>query len=175
MKRVVLTLGLISGVIISGMFVLTIPFIDHVDFEKGAIIGYASMLAASLLIYFGIRSYRDNQSAGEIRFGRAFLIGMLIVTVSNILYVATWEFVYPRYMPDFYDKYAAAAIDKARASGAGATDIEAIQKRVEMYKNPVMNAAFTFLEPLPVGLLVSLISAWVLSRRRSQMAAVPAG
>jgi hypothetical protein len=43
-----------------------------------------------------------------------------------------------------------------------------------MYQNPVMNALFTFLEPLPVGLLVSLISAWILSRRRGQAVSVPA-
>jgi Na+/glutamate symporter len=166
MRKIVLTFGLISGLIISGMFVLTIPFIDHVDFNTGAVIGYASMLAASLLIYFGIRSYRDNVGQGTVRFGRAFAIGMLIVTVSNILYVATWEFVYPRYMPDFYTKYEAAAVEKARASNATPAEIAQIHDRVTLYQNPVMNAFFTFLEPLPVGLLVSLISAWVLSRRR---------
>jgi len=36
---------------------------------------------------------------------------------------------------------------------------------VENYKNPLVNIAITFLEPLPVGLLVTLISAGVLSRR----------
>jgi hypothetical protein len=35
-----------------------------------------------------------------------------------------------------------------------------------MYKNPLYNAAFTFMEPLPVGLIVALVSAGVLSRRR---------
>ena len=174
MSKIVLTFGFISGVIISGMFVLTIPFIDHVGFDTGAIIGYTSMLAASLLIYFGIRSYRDNVGGGVVRFGRAFAIGMLIVTVSNILYVATWEFVYPRYMPDFYTKYEAAAVEKAQASNATPAEIEQIRERVKLYQNPVMNVFFTFLEPLPVGLLVSLISAWVLSRRRGQQATMPA-
>lgn len=172
MQRIVLTFGLISGLIISGMFVLTIPFQDHVGFDTGAIIGYASMLAASLLIYFGIRSYRDNVGGGMVGFGRAFAVGILIVTVSSVLYVATWEFVYPRYMPDFYEKYGAAALEKARASGQSQAEIDkyaAVMKdRIEMYKNPVWNVLFTFIEPLPVGLLVTLISAWVLSRRRGR-------
>ena len=43
-----------------------------------------------------------------------------------------------------------------------------------MFKNPVLNALMTFTEPLPVGLLVTLISAWMLSRRRVPVA-VPAG
>jgi len=40
-----------------------------------------------------------------------------------------------------------------------------------MYKNPLYNAALTFMEPLPVGLLVALISATVLSRRKKPYAA----
>jgi hypothetical protein len=36
----------------------------------------------------------------------------------------------------------------------------------EMYKNPLINIAFTLLEPLPVGLLFTLVAAGVLSRKR---------
>ena len=173
MRKIVLTFGLISGLIISAMFVLTIPFGDAISLDTGAIIGYASMLAASLLIYFGIRSYRDNVGGGTVGFGRAFAIGALIVTVSSVLYVATWEFVHPRYMPDFYRKYEAAAVEKARARNAPAAEIEQIHKSIEMYQDPILNPLITFLEPLPVGLLVTLISAWVLSRRKREVA-VPA-
>jgi hypothetical protein len=168
MRKVVLTFGLLSGLIISAMFVLMLPF--DVSFDKGAIVGYASMLAASLLIYFGVRSYRDNVGGGAIRFGRAFAVGILIVTVSNVLYVATWEFVQPRFLPDFYQKYEAAAIEGARAKGASPEQIEKIRASIVTYQNPVLKPLFTFLEPLPVGLLVTLISAWVLSRRRMQPA-----
>jgi hypothetical protein len=41
-----------------------------------------------------------------------------------------------------------------------------MKKFAEMYRKPLMNFAFTFLEPLPVALLSSLISAAVLRRRR---------
>jgi len=30
----------------------------------------------------------------------------------------------------------------------------------EMYRNPLVNIAFTFIEPLPVGLLMTLISGF---------------
>jgi hypothetical protein len=172
MTRIVLIFGLISGLIISAMFVITIPFQDRIGMETGMVIGYASMLAASLLIYFGIRSYRDNVGQGRIGFGRAFAVGMLIVAVSNTLYVATWRFVYPRYMPDFYEKYQEHQLESARAKGATPAEIEALRVKttrdIALYTQPVMNILFTFAEPLPVGLLVSLISAWMLSRRRRE-------
>jgi hypothetical protein len=41
-----------------------------------------------------------------------------------------------------------------------------------MYKNPVFNVAMTFLEPLPVAVIVALVSAGVLSRRPKRDQAV---
>jgi len=37
----------------------------------------------------------------------------------------------------------------------------------QMYRNPLINVALTFLEPLPVGLLASLISAGLLKRKEA--------
>jgi hypothetical protein len=37
-----------------------------------------------------------------------------------------------------------------------------------LYKNPFVNAAMTVVEPLPVGLVIALVSAGVLRRRRSE-------
>jgi hypothetical protein len=170
MKRTVLTFGLISGAVISAMMLLTMPFHDAIGFETGGlIVGYATMLLAFLLIYFGVRSYRDKVGGGTVRFGRAFAVGALIGLVSSICYVATWEVVYFKFMPDFMDKYGAHVIQKARASGENEAAIakrrEEMAKFAEMYRNPAFNAAVTLVEPLPVALLVALIAAGVLSRR----------
>ena len=60
MRRIVLTFGLIAGSIISIMMAATVPFMEDIGYDRGAFIGYTSMVVAFLLIYFGIRSYRDN-------------------------------------------------------------------------------------------------------------------
>jgi hypothetical protein len=78
--------------------------------------------------------------------------------------------VYYKFMPDFLDKYAAYSLDRAKKSGATDAQIAEKNKQMaefkEMYKNPLVNIAFTFLEPLPVGLLFTLAAAGVLSRKR---------
>ena len=170
MKKTVLTFGLISGAVISVMMLLTIPFHDAIGFGIGGfIVGYTTMVLAFLLIYFGVRSYRDNVAGGTVRFGRAFAVGALIGLVSSMCYVATWEVMYFKFMPDFMDKYGAHVIEKARASGENEAAIakrkQEMAKFAEMYKNPAFNAAATLVEPLPVALLVALIAAGVLSRR----------
>lgn len=170
MKKTVLTFGLISGAVISVLMMLTIPFHDAIGFEIGGlIVGYTTMVLAFLLIYFGVRSYRDNVAGGTVRFGRAFAVGALIGLVSSLCYVATWEVIYFKFMPDFMDKYGAHVVEKARASGENEAAIakrrEEMAKFAEMYKNPAFNAVVTLAEPLPVAFVVALISAAVLSRR----------
>ena len=176
MKRIVIVFGLISGVISSALMFLTLPFMHsgRVNFENGYVIGYAAILLSFLLVVFGIRSYREN-NGGTISFGRAFSVGILITLISCVFYVASWEVIYFKIMPDFADKYAAHAISDMRAKGASDAAIAA--KKVEMEKmktmlnNPLLNAAMTFIEPFPVGLVVTLISAAVLRRRKGTPAA----
>lgn len=185
MKKIVLTFGLISGAVLSAMMLLTLPFQDQIGFDNGALIGYTSIVLAFLLIFFGVRSYRDNVAGGTIGFGRAFAVGAMIAAVASVCYVATWEVIYFEIAPDFASKYQAHMLEKARADGA--TPAVLAQKKAEMdrfaemYDNPAINAAITFLEPLPVALIVALVSAGVLSTRRKRrvgedgvMAGVPA-
>lgn len=169
MKKTLLTFGLISGAIAAVWMVATIPFIDEIGFDKGMIVGYTGMVLAFLLVFFGIRSYRDTVGNGHISFGRAFTVGILITLISCICYVITWEIVYFNFLPDFAEKYSNYMIEKTRSSGASAEEIakqvEQMKNMKSIYDNPFLNAAITFLEPFPVGLLITLISAAILRRR----------
>jgi hypothetical protein len=172
MKRIVLTFGLIAGVIMSAMMAATLPFHEAIGMDKGLLIGYASMVLAFLLIYFGVRSYRDNVAGGTVGFGRALGVGALIGVVASLCYVATWEVIYfnTNLGSRAIESYQADVLKKARASGATeeaiATQRAELEAFAEDYQNPAINAAYTFMEPLPVALIVALVSAGVLSRRR---------
>lgn len=170
MKRIVWTFGLIAGAVLSVMMLITMPFHDQIGYDTGLVIGYTTMVLAFLMVFFGIRTYRDNVSGGKVGFGRAFKVGILIMAIACVCYVATWELIYYKLVPDFSEKWAAAEVEKARASGASETEIAATRDKMarftEMYKNPLINVAMTLLEPLPVGLVFVLVSAGVLSRKR---------
>jgi len=170
MKKTVLTFGLIAGAILSVMFLLALAFKDQIGFDRGEIVGYTSMVVAFLLIYFGVRSYRDNVAGGTIGFGRAFAVGALIGVVASVCYVASWEVIYYKLDPDYLVKYEEHALAKARTDGESEAAIAKkkadLDKLAEMYKNPAINAGLTFLEPLPVALVIALVSAGVLSRRK---------
>lgn len=169
MKKFVLTFGLIAGAILSAMLIVTFALEDRIDFDKGEVIGYTSMVLAFLLIYFGVRSYRDNVAGGRVRFGRAFAVGALIALVGSVCYVITWQVIYYNFAPDFVSEYQAHVLEDARAEGASVQEIAELQTKMdrfaELYDNPAFNVAVTFLEPLPVALVMTLVSAGILSRR----------
>lgn len=173
MKKIVLTFGLISGAIISALMLATVPFIHQIGMSRGMVIGYTTMVLAFLLVFFGIRSYRENVGDGRISFGRALGVGFLIMLITCACYVITWEIIYFNFMPDFAEKYAAFVIEDARAHGASAAELakqtEDLKHFRELYSNIFFNVGMTFLEPLPVGVIMTFISALILRSRRKDL------
>jgi Protein of unknown function (DUF4199) len=174
MKKTVLTFGVISGVISSVLMLAHVPFVDQIGWDKGMIVGYTGIVLSFLLVFFGIRSYRDNVNGGAISFSKAFTVGILITLISCAFYIVSWEILYFKVMPEFGEKLANHMMDQVRNSGSSpaevATQLEKTRAFLEWYKNPFVNAAVTFIEPFPVGLIVTLISALVLRRKRTEPA-----
>jgi hypothetical protein len=172
MKKIVFTFGLLAGAIMSAIFLITIPFHEKIGLEMGMVIGYTSMVLSLLLVYFGVRTYRDNVLQGTIGFGRALGVGALIALVATLCYVATWEVVF--FNTDIGTKYIEGyqhhVLEQERAKGATETAIAAKRAELEAfaleYQNPLVNAAYTFMEPLPVALILALVTAGVVSRKK---------
>ena len=149
---------------------ITLPLaLNEKAWAHSEIVGYSAMLLAFLLVFFGIRSYREHDGGGAISFGRAVGVGLLITVISCGIYVASWEIVYFNFIPDFADRYSAHVIEKARKEGA--SDAALLKKQQEMadfkrlYANPAINIGMTFMEAFPVGLIVTLISAAILRKK----------
>jgi len=168
MKKTVLTYGFISGAIAAAFMLTTLPFMDHGT--KGLIVGYTGIVLSALLVFFGVRSYRDTVGQGRISFGRAFGVGILITLISCLCYVATWELIYFKLKPDIADTMFSGEIDRLKAAGASQDKIDAATLQAESFKkmldNPLINGCLTFIEPFPVGLAITLISAAILRRKQ---------
>ncbi|HKP75520.1 MAG TPA: DUF4199 domain-containing protein [Longimicrobiaceae bacterium] len=170
MKKTVWTFGLIAGAVLSVMMLLTLPFMHQIGYDQAMVIGYTTMVLAFLMVFFGIRSYRDNVAGGTVGFGRALAVGALIVAIASVCYVATWEVICFKLEPDMLTEMTQFQEAHVRESGGTPEEVQRklaeARRFAEMYKNPAVMAAFTLLEPLPVGLVIALVSAGILSRRR---------
>lgn len=170
MKKIVLTFGLISGLVCAALMTVNTVLANRIGFDRALFVGYTVIVLSFLLVFFGIRSYRENAGDGAISFGRGFTVGILITLITCVFYVASWEIISSNFMPHFMDNYSAHLEEKARASGlsqaALAAQLQEIEREKALYANPFYNAAMTFMEPFPVGLAMTLLSAAVLRKKR---------
>lgn len=175
MRKNVLIFGSIAGVIAATFMVSSMAYCHaHPGYEGSTsmLVGYASMLLAFSLIFVGVKNYRDKYNGGVISFGKAFRLGLGIALIGSSIYVLAWLIDYYVFIPDFMDKYAAHSIKNIQASGASAAvmkvKIQEVENMKSMYKSPVWIVLFTYLEILPVGLIVSLIAALLLKKKGAQ-------
>ncbi len=172
MKKNVLVFGSVSGIIASAFMFISMYYCSRNGFEGNMLVGYASMLIAFSFIFVAIKNYRDKFNNGVVSFGKAFQIGALVALIGSTFYVVTWAFEYNFVMPDFMEKYSQNVIEKATKSGATQASIDAqiaqMKEYSEMYKNPVFFALLTYMEILPVGLIVSLIAALILKKKNKE-------
>ncbi len=168
MKRIVLTYGIIAGVIVCAMMWLTLGSGKH-DFDNGMWIGYTTMVIALSTIFFAVKTYRDKQMGGAITFGKAFLLGLCITLIASTMYAASWMVLSATSENDVMEQYYEHEKQKLESSEFSTQEVEAKLQEMrdfqELYKNPAVKLGFTYMEILPVGLLISLLCAALLKRR----------
>jgi hypothetical protein len=170
MKKIILKYGAIAGLITTTMMIISTVLHNQNSDSKGSeIIGFSGMFIAFIFIFIGIKSYRDNQNNGLISFGTAFKIGAFICLIASSMYVFTWMLECHFFYPDFMEKYAAKTIDEAQKSGVNAVELaktkEEMNSYVEMYKNPLLRMGLTYMEILPIGLIITLVSSFILKKK----------
>lgn len=165
MKKIILTYGLIIGLIfISGaLYMSYLLFYKNPEIESNDFLGYVVMIIIYSLIFFGVRNYRNDYLNGFITFKNAFQTGALITLTASTVYVVIWLVCYYSFLPDYIDRYTAYVLRHASTS-----DFETKKKMMQefqiMYKNPLFVILITYAEILPVGIVVSLISSFLLKK-----------
>lgn len=172
MKKIILTHGLIAGLITGLMMFITIPLHKSgtLDLDAGMIIGFATMFIALTLVYFGIRSIRDKHFNGRISFVQGLSSGILIALIASLVYCVSWEICYHTFAQGFEDTYSQMYLDNLKAEGVSEEVYQ--QELIKMnefktnYKNPTLRFGMTLIEIFPVGIIFSIISALILKRNK---------
>jgi len=182
MKKIVITYGLISGVIAAGFLWTSVLLWErgHLKFDNfdyGVLIGYASMLVSLAMVFFGVKAYRDNQAGRSIGFWKALQVGLLISLTCSAVYAVSWE-AYMQINPGFMERYVASYLNRMKEKGTPQAEIDEAQQSMasiqELYRNPALRFGFSLSEILPVGVIVSLLSAAVLRKRPERLVEQPA-
>lgn len=165
MKKIVLIFGVVIGLVLSTNAIIHMNMMSsNADYKGNDVVGYATMIIIFSLIYFGVRNYRNNYLDGKISFAKAFKTGALICLVASTIYVVAGMSYYYLFAPDFIDVYTDYMIRNAQPN-----EVEVITEQManfkEMYKNPLFAVLITYMEVLPIGMIVALFSALILKRK----------
>jgi hypothetical protein len=163
--------GLAAGLIIGSiLFGTTVGLGQHIpDPAVGMAIGYAGMLLAFSMIVIAIRRHRDTVLGGVIGFWPALALGLGITAIATVFYVLAWEAALAVTGMDYGAEYAGMMVAEAQKSGDAAAIATATAEAAQFardYAQAWWRMGVTATEILPVGLIVSLLAAAWLSRRR---------
>jgi len=170
MKKNVLVYGLISGICVATFMSFSIAYCySKNSFDGSMLLGYTAMLLSFSLIFVGVKNYRDQYNGGIISFGSAFLMALYMALIASTLYVIGWMIAYYNFFPDFIEKLASYQLSPAKVSHMTPAEVAGIREQMETFKvwyaTPIGVAAATYMEILPVGIVVSLITALILKRK----------
>lgn len=179
MKSIVIKYGTISG-LLSACLMFTSMLIEKKSgySNNSAFLGYLGIVLSFIPLYLGVRTYRQTEGGGSLTFWKGLNVGILIIVISGLFYAVSWLMTYYWVTPDFPDKYSAFLVEQIKTSTKSLKDSVEIKKQLkdtvmvkqqmiqykEMAKNPFIFGAITFTEPLPLGLILTLICAAVLRK-----------
>ena len=165
----ILKFGLIAGLVVGGIdFILFTALGDAPHMQYGMLIGYSVMLVALSAVFLGIKQHRDRDLGGVIRFWPALGMGVAISVIAGAFYVAAWEASQAITGADFASVYSNAVLEQARAKGESAAELAKMAAEMAQFKLQYAKASWRlpmiFSEIVPVGVLVSLVSAALLRK-----------
>jgi uncharacterized membrane protein len=169
MKNTIIKYGLISGVIAAlGILIMTLVLKSY-GFDYTAYVGYSLIILSMTVIFFGIKAYRDNENEGQLSFKTGLLVGLGIAVISSVCYSLMWMVVYYNFIPNFIEDYATFTTNQLKNSGASEAELRnnaaQMQDFKDLYRTPFGIFAATLVEPLPVGILGALVSAFILKKK----------
>lgn len=145
----------ISFILISG---------DNSKYDLGEIIGYLSMFLAMIFVYLGIRNYRDHQNNGELSFGQALKLGLLIALFPAIAFGIMDQIYVQVINPNFYEEYYQTQLDNIDDSNAEEyqKQLAKLQSQQEMFSIPIVSYLLMFVTVFLIGIVVTIISGLIL-------------
>mgnify|MGYP006170034165 CR=1 FL=1 len=164
MNKIILKNGLFGSIIVSALLVFVTMYMRaNPEKEVSMLIGFTVMTLAFFFLFWGIKQQREANN-GLISFGKAFMTGFWISLIISTIYVLVWLIILYNFFPNFAEHYTDMAIQKASPDEV-AKVTEEMNSFKEMYKNPILVILFTYIEILPLGIVISFISALILKKK----------
>ena len=143
--------GLILG-LLGVVFSLVLWFLD-LTFNKN--LGYIFMIVEIVILFFLVKSYRDNYLHGAISFGQALGAGVVIFLYTSIITGIFSALLYTVIDPELMNKGLAATEEIYRERGMPQEQIDMGLKMAGKMMKPAIS--------IPIGLIISMFFGFIMS------------
>jgi hypothetical protein len=141
----------------------------NITWEMAEVVGYLTMLLSMIFVFMGIRYYRDHVNNGYLSFSEGLKLGALIVLFPALTF-GLFDILYTQVLhPSFSNEYMAYQVEKIKASvPADQVDqrVAKLRKDMELFGNPFFEFLLMAITVYIVGLIVTIISALALRRKK---------
>lgn len=168
MARTIFIYGVVAGVLTLMLLGLGMGVVGVDRGPEGMIWGYGAMVFGLSVMFMGVRRYSMNY--GDLTFAQAFSVAFGIFAVAGLVYTLGWEAYLAATNYTFADQFASQTIASKVAEGASPAELKQVQAQMTAFKsqyaNPLLRILMTFMETVPVGLVMSLLAGATLRARR---------
>ncbi|MEO1216548.1 MAG: DUF4199 domain-containing protein [Bacteroidota bacterium] len=170
MKKRIFKTAAIGSALMVGIPLLSLIFIGTgpESFTIGEVIGYSTIFIAMALIFFAIRSFRDDENGGLLSFGEGMKIGTAIAALGglafglyNLLYVLVID-------PDFTEKYLAYTSGLETGSPEVAAKVVEMKEAYGFWMTVEGQTVTMFMTVFLIGFIITVISSIILQNKKVQ-------
>jgi len=171
MNKTLVKYGIYSAafLILFNVATLLIYGTDPKYYDIGEVTGYSAIVLSMVFVYFGIREYKYKELNGEIKFGKALLMGLIIAIFPAILF-GIWNVIYVEIIdPEFVDKYYNHQYEKMEASLSAeefAIEKSNMEAEKDIFSNVFLQFFVMFFTVWVIGLIASITSSIILSGKK---------
>lgn len=151
--------NLINGVIFALIGIVYSLVIYFLDLSLNKIQGWILLVLQIVILYFLIKSYRDNYKYGMITYSQALGAGMIIFLYYAIIMAVFTYLLYAVIDPGLVDKQLAFTEEQIIKRGLPEATVEAQMKVQEKIMKPAIMAPLSIFGVMFQGLIMSLIIA----------------
>jgi len=170
MKKITLRYGTYGAIIMVAVLLPEIfIFKNNHHWELQEVIGYATIVASLLFVYFGIRRWRDKENGGKLSFWRGIGLGSLISLLPSLAFgllsVLEIRFLDPQFNDEYYGYY----IEKVKQSTPPEqlqAELKSINDTREMFSSPWAQFFVMFITVFIIGFIITIISTLILRRNK---------
>ncbi len=152
--------GAILGIIVI-VYTLILYFLN---LSTNRPLGFVAWLIIIVVVFYAMKSYRDNVNQGVLSYGNAFVIGLLVCIISGLISAIFGYIQFSVLSPELIDKML--QISEERLLSRGLPD-NVIERSLEMSRKlmtPTMIAVMSFVWSFIFGAILSLILAAIVKK-----------